>query len=290
MFFLILVYFFLPKDNLVDGDKYVSDIKTVQSKIENNFSLNSFNETKILNKKEKEIKEKELFEYLEVIDSCNQYFVGGCINVRNGPGVNYGVITRLRNGVVLKAKEKVKFNEEEWYQISFEDEWLRYPERVEGDLYISAKYVKSFLNEGKQELKDETQEYNYLISTTSKMIIVDRSDQKLYAYEKGELFMKESVSTGLDVTPTPRGIFHVYKKTPSRYMQGPIEGISEKEYDLPGVPWNLYFTREGAVIHGAYWHDNFGKQWSNGCVNLPIDKAKELYMWADIGTEIIIRD
>ena len=290
MFFLILVYFFLPKDNLVDGDKYVSDIKTVQSKIENNFSLNSFNETKILNKKEKEIKEKELFEYLEVIDSCNQYFVGECINVRNGPGVNYDVITRLRNGVVLKAKEKLKFNEEEWYQISFEDEWLRYPERVEGDLYISAKYVKSFLNEGKQELKDETQEYNYLISTTSKMIIVDRSDQKLYAYEKGELFMKESVSTGLDVTPTPRGIFHVYKKTPSRYMQGPIEGISEKEYDLPGVPWNLYFTKEGAVIHGAYWHDNFGKQWSNGCVNLPIDKAKELYMWADIGTEIIIRD
>ena len=290
MFFLILVYFFLPKDNLVDGDKYVSDIKTVQSKIENNFSLNSFNETKILNKKEKEIKEKELFEYLEVIDSCNQYFVGECINVRNGPGVNYDVITRLHNGVVLKAKEKVKFNEEEWYQISFEDEWLRYPERVEGDLYISAKYVKSFLNEGKQELKDETQEYNYLISTTSKMIIVDRSDQKLYAYEKGELFMKESVSTGLDVTPTPRGIFHVYKKTPSRYMQGPIEGISEKEYDLPGVPWNLYFTREGAVIHGADWHDNFGKQWSNGCVNLPIDKAKELYMWADIGTEIIIRD
>ena len=191
---------------------------------------------------------------------------------------------------MLKAKEKLKFNEEEWYQISFEDEWLRYPERVEGDLYISAKYVKSFLNEGKQELKDETQEYNYLISTTSKMIIVDRSDQKLYAYEKGELFMKESVSTGLDVTPTPRGIFHVYKKTPSRYMQGPIEGISEKEYDLPGVPWNLYFTKEGAVIHGAYWHDNFGKQWSNGCVNLPIDKAKELYMWADIGTEIIIRD
>ena len=290
MFFLILIYFFLPKDNLVDSDKYVSDIKTVQSKIENNFSLNSFNETKILNKKEKEIKEKELFEYLEVIDSCNQYFVGGCINVRNGPGVNYGVITRLRNGVVLKAKEKVKFNEEELYQISFEDEWLRYPERVEGDLYVSAKYVKSFLNEGKQELKDETQEYNYLISTTSKMIIVDRSDQKLYAYEKGELFMKESVSTGLDVTPTPRGIFHVYKKTPSRYMQGPIEGISEKEYDLPGVPWNLYFTKEGAVIHGAYWHDNFGKQWSNGCVNLPIDKAKELYMWADIGTEIIIRD
>ena len=290
MFFLILIYFFLPKDNLVDSDKYVSDIKTVQSKIENNFSLNSFNETKILNKKEKEIKEKELFEYLEVIDSCNQYFVGECINVRNGPGVNYDVITRLRNGVVLKAKEKLKFNEEEWYQISFEDEWLRYPERVEGDLYISAKYVKSFLNEGKQELKDETQEYNYLISTTSKMIIVDRSDQKLYAYEKGELFMKESVSTGLDVTPTPRGIFHVYKKTPSRYMQGPIEGISEKEYDLPGVPWNLYFTKEGAVIHGAYWHDNFGKQWSNGCVNLPIDKAKELYMWADIGTEIIVRD
>jgi lipoprotein-anchoring transpeptidase ErfK/SrfK len=73
-------------------------------------------------------------------------------------------------------------------------------------------------------------------------------------------------------------------------MQGPIEGISTQYYDLPGVPWDLYFTNEGAVFHGAYWHDEFGKVHSNGCVNLPVAKAKELYAWADLGTQVVVRD
>ena len=102
--------------------------------------------------------------------------------------------------------------------------------------------------------------------------------------------MEEKVSTGIELTPTPRGNFTVFRKTPSRYMQGPIPGISDHYYDLPGVPWNLYFTEQGAVIHGAYWHDSFGTPWSNGCVNMPIASAEKLYKWADIGTEVVVRD
>ena len=82
----------------------------------------------------------------------------------------------------------------------------------------------------------------------------------------------------------------VYKKTPSRYMQGPLPPISDQFYDLPGVPWNLYFTNEGGAIHGAYWHESFGEQRSHGCVNLPLDKAKELYLWAPLGTEVFVHD
>ena len=72
-------------------------------------------------------------------------------------------------------------------------------------------------------------------------------------------------------------------------MQGPIPGVSTQVYDLPGVPWNLYFTAGGSVIHGAYWHDHFGKPWSHGCVNLPPQKAKELYLWAPIGIKVTVR-
>jgi lipoprotein-anchoring transpeptidase ErfK/SrfK len=115
------------------------------------------------------------------------------------------------------------------------------------------------------------------------------SEEKLYAYDGDKLFMEELISTGLDFTPTPVGTFRVFKKTPSRYMQGPLPNSpSTQVYDLPGVPWNLYFTSGGSVIHGAYWHDNFGKIWSHGCVNLPPQKAKELYMWADIGISVIV--
>jgi lipoprotein-anchoring transpeptidase ErfK/SrfK len=52
----------------------------------------------------------------------------------------------------------------------------------------------------------------------------------------------------------------------------------------------MYFTNEGGAIHGAYWHDSFGQQWSHGCVNLPPEKAKELYEWAPLGAPVYVHD
>jgi len=52
----------------------------------------------------------------------------------------------------------------------------------------------------------------------------------------------------------------------------------------------MYFTEAGGAIHGAYWHDKFGKQWSHGCVNLPPEKAEVLYHWAELGTAVTVRD
>lgn len=73
-------------------------------------------------------------------------------------------------------------------------------------------------------------------------------------------------------------------------MQGPLPGISDQYYDLPGVPWNMYFTQEGGAIHGAYWHAEFGKQWSHGCVNLPLETARTLYEWTPLGTSVLVQD
>ena len=73
-------------------------------------------------------------------------------------------------------------------------------------------------------------------------------------------------------------------------MQGPLPGISDQVYDLPGVPWNLYFTEDGGAIHGAYWHNNFGQPWSHGCVNVPLKEAEELYNWAEPGTVVTVTD
>ncbi len=221
--------------------------------------------------------------YIQVVDSCGPYFEGACVNARSGPGEEYPVITRLRAGVVLKSSETVAGGGRIWHKIAF-DEWLRYPERAQDDLYVAAEYVSAFTDRGVLELPAGER------PSSAKRILVDRSDQMLYAYEGDALFMQEPISTGIELTPTPRGNFVVFKKTPSRYMQGPIPGISEKEYDLPGVPWNLYFTEQGAVIHGAYWHDHFGVPWSSGCVNLPSAKAEMLYRWADLGTAITVRD
>jgi hypothetical protein len=227
---------------------------------------------------------KVLFEYIRVINSCGIHFQGECVNVRSGPGTEYPVVTRLRNDVVLKIDGKVEHDGHSWFRIVF-DEWLRYPERAEGDWYVAGDYVEVLLDEGSKTTWEDG------AATTSKYIVVDRSEQTLSAYDGDELFMQIPISTGLELTPTPVGTFTVFKKTPSRYMQGPIPGIPGSDYyDLPGVPWNLYFTSEGAVIHGAYWHDSFGHPYSHGCVNLPPAEAEKLYNWTPLGTPVVVRE
>jgi hypothetical protein len=229
--------------------------------------------------------EKVLFEYVEVVDGCGAHFEGECLNVRSGPGVDFPVIKQLRNGMVLKVGGQVERDDEMWYKIVF-DEWLRYPERVNGDWYVIADYVEVLYDEGDKTIWDGD-----IGSSTIKQITIDRGDQKLYAFEGDELFMDIDISTGLELTPTPRGTFQIFKKTPSRYMQGPLPNLRDRQvYDLPGVPWNLYFTHGGAVIHGAYWHNSFGEQYSHGCVNLQPNLARKLYDWAPLGTTVIVKD
>ena len=229
--------------------------------------------------------ESVLFEYVEVIDSCGPAFQGDCLAVRSGPGTEYEAVASLRTGIVLKVGGRVEREDRTWYKIVF-DEWLRYPERVHGDWYVAADFVEVLLNEGNRSVW----EHEYA-TTSTKTITIDRSEQKLYAFDGDELFIETPISTGLELTPTPRGIFTIFKKTPSRYMQGPLPYLDNSDYyDLPGVPWNLYFTEQGAVIHGAYWHNSFGSPYSHGCVNVEPSNAEQLYMWADLGTTVIVKD
>lgn len=223
------------------------------------------------------------FQYIEIVDSCAVDYIGECVNVRSEPNVTSKVVARLRSGVVLKVEEVVTVGGLKWYKIKFGTD-VHYPERITTDWYVAAgEYVKLFNDVGVIEAKPGVK------YTGTKRIVVDVSEQALYAYDGDTIYMESSISTGLELTPTPAGTFSVFRKTPSRYMQGPIPGVSDQIYDLPGVPWDLYFTVDGAVIHGAYWHDRFGQPWSHGCVNLAPERAKKLYLWADIGMPVIVK-
>lgn len=231
-------------------------------------------------------KERGDIQYIKIVDSCNYAYGGACVNVRSGPGTDNPVITKLRNGMVLRIGEEITNDKGEiWYKITFDNQWLRYPERLFDGWYIRSDQGELVYNEG-----DRTR-WEHETEQTDKRIIVDRSDQMLYAYDGDELFMATPTSTGLQLSPTPLGTHEIFKKTPSRYMQGPIPGIPGSDYyDLPGVPWNLYFTEQGAVIHGAYWHESFGTPYSHGCVNLDTSTAEELYNWATLGTAVIVQE
>ncbi len=223
--------------------------------------------------------------YIAVTDGCAAHFQGECLLVRKGPGKEFPVISKLRTGVVLKvSSSSVSSDGITWYKVVF-DEWLRYPERLKGDWYVAADYVKIM------HLPAEADYIPNVTPKSTKRIVVDRSEQQLYAYDDDTLFMTATTSTGLNSTPTPRGKFTVYRKTPSRYMQGPLPNLaSDQYYDLPGVPWNLYFTEGGAVIHGAYWHNSFGTPYSHGCVNLVPEDAERLYRWAELGMSVTVQD
>jgi len=232
-----------------------------------------------------EVNPEGLETYITIVDSCGPHFEGECLRVRSGPGLDYPVVTTLRTGIVLKVAGSEMGDGREWYKVTF-DEWLRYPERVSGQWYVAADFVEPVYDAG-----IVTTILEVATGTPKKTITVDRSEQKLYAYQGEELFMEESISTGIELTPTPRGVFTVFRKTPSRYMQGPLPYLAiSKYYDLPGVPWNLYFTEQGAVIHGTYWHDSFGQPYSSGCVNVEPQMAQKLYAWAEIGTTVIVQD
>ena len=225
-----------------------------------------------------------LHKYIEVVNGCSAHYEGFCVDVRAGPGEEYRITGRLRMGVVLKVGATQTNESGTWYRIVYHEP-IRYPERLARAQYVRAGgSVRYFFTDGTQDLARGSE------TSTKKMVVVDRSEQMLYAYDGDDLFLQTAISTGLDITPTPRGAFTVYRKTPTRYMQGPLPGISKQFYDLPGVPWNLYFTQDGGVIHGAYWHNSFGRKWSNGCVNVPLDKAEELYEWAELGMRVVVRD
>lgn len=229
--------------------------------------------------------EPSIGHFVEVMGGCDAAYVGTCVVAHSAPSEDAPVMLRLRAGMVLKVASTsvTDVNGHVWHEIVF-DEWIRYPKRLGDSMFVEASTVRAFVAPSIEEWSEET------TASTTKRIVVSRSEQKVYAYDGEELVFWWPTSTGLSLTPTPRGDFKVYRKTPSRYMQGPLPGISDQYYDLPGVPWDLYFTKEGGTIHGAYWHDSFGTVWSHGCVNLPQDAARTLYHWAPLGTPVIVRD
>lgn len=113
---------------------------------------------------------------------------------------------------------------------------------------------------------------------TGRSIVVSVSQQRIFAYENGQLVRSHLVSTGLPDTPTVLGDFAVYVKHVATDMRGP-------DYFLPQVPYTMYFHR-GYGIHGTYWHNSFGRPMSHGCVNLPVDEAQWFFEFADVGTPV----
>jgi hypothetical protein len=78
---------------------------------------------------------------------------------------------------------------------------------------------------------------------------------------------------------TVQGTFHIREKHITTTMDGDGAASEDLPYSIEDVPYVAYFEGSYAV-HAAFWHSNFGREMSHGCVNLsPLD-AKRVFFWA----------
>jgi hypothetical protein len=117
-----------------------------------------------------------------------------------------------------------------------------------------------------------------------KWIDISIKRQMLVAYEGRRPVFATLVSTGIGAMGDPetthatvRGTFLIHAK----HVSGTMDGDEATDsYDLRDVPYIQYFF-EGYALHGAFWHDDFGKPRSHGCVNLAPADAAWLFEWTD---------
>lgn len=119
------------------------------------------------------------------------------------------------------------------------------------------------------------------VSEADKRIEVRLNDQLALAYEKGRLVFATRAATGgrlrSGTYTTPIGDYITYHKRPTRHMAA--GDLASSGFDLPGVPWVIYIKDNGTSFHGTYWHNDYGRPRSHGCINLTPQAAKWLFRW-----------
>jgi lipoprotein-anchoring transpeptidase ErfK/SrfK len=121
------------------------------------------------------------------------------------------------------------------------------------------------------------------IENVNKSIEIRLIQQLVVAYEHSTPVFAARTATGgrfrSGTYSTPIGRFLTYHKRPSRHMAA--GDLASNGFDLPGVPWVLYITESGISLHGTYWHNDYGRPRSHGCINLTPAAAKWLYRWTE---------
>ncbi len=111
---------------------------------------------------------------------------------------------------------------------------------------------------------------------TDKQIVIDVVKQEMTCFEGETPIFSARTATGFGSNRTPRGEYEVLRKSHTSYMIG---GVGSDYYNLPGVSFPTYFTRSAIAVHGTYWHNDYGRPRSHGCVNVLNDAAQFVFRW-----------
>lgn len=155
---------------------------------------------------------------------------------------------------------------EPWYQI-LEDKW-------ELTLFAPATHLRIIP-------KEELTTISPHVPARDKRLLVGLRDQLVIAYENDKAVFVARIASGAEFSNgrflTPQGKHTTFHKRASRHMAA--GDLASNGYDLPGVPWICYITEKGVAFHGTYWHNDYGRPRSHGCINLTPTAAKWIYRW-----------
>ena len=175
---------------------------------------------------------------------------------------------RLYYGTVYWVSEIVQDkNGISWYKIA-DDKW-------DIEYYVIAKHVHLIQPNELSPLSPQVPE-------SEKRLEIRLAEQAVIAYEFNKPVFIARTATGARFIDgdyrTKPGYYITNRKRPSRHMAAG-DPAAPNSYDLPGIPWISYLTESGISFHGTYWHNDFGKPRSHGCINLTSDDALWIYRW-----------
>jgi hypothetical protein len=121
-----------------------------------------------------------------------------------------------------------------------------------------------------------------LTQENERWLDVDLHEQVLTAYEGRRPVFATLVSTGRGTgsseEATPLGEHRLWVKLVASDMDNLENEEAERYYSMQAVPWVMYFEG-GYGLHGVFWHGDFGRRRSHGCVNLSPRDAAQLFSW-----------
>ncbi|HGZ71107.1 MAG TPA: hypothetical protein ENK74_06865 [Nitratifractor sp.] len=127
----------------------------------------------------------------------------------------------------------------------------------------------------------------------SKKIVVDLTKQEAYAYENGKLVYSGWISSGRAEFKTRTGRFRVLQKEKEHISnEWPKKEIKlkngKKRVEVGGakMPFMMRLTWSGIALHEGYT-PNYPA--SHGCIRVAKGFAKKLYMWASVGTRVVVK-
>jgi peptidoglycan hydrolase-like protein with peptidoglycan-binding domain len=117
------------------------------------------------------------------------------------------------------------------------------------------------------------------------VVVSKQPPEALTLYENGAPVMANiAVNTGAPGADTVDGTYPVFEHVTSSEMKGTNPDGST--YDDPNVPWASYFLG-GDALHG-FVRATYGSAQSNGCVEMPIAEAAQLWPLTPIGTLVTV--